>query len=111
MRGGPRPPGTCRGSAFLERETESYLRRRRVDVDAGEDFARSIGEAVRSTHPAQKGRVLDALQDFAGLFRLGEGYRDPVLVSGTDGVGTKLQVAQAPRPARHDRESISWRCA
>ncbi len=66
-----------------------------VDVDAGEDFARSIGETVRSTYPAQKGHVLDALQDFAGLFRLGEGYRDPVLVSGTDGVGTKLQVAQA----------------
>ncbi len=67
--------------------------------DAGVDLA-LYGEAMRRL-PAlmtrtHTGRVMDLPGGFAGLFQLnGEGrtYRDPVLVSGTDGVGTKLKVA------------------
>ena len=65
-----------------------------VDVDEGENFVRSIAQAVRSTHESQSGRILKGTGDFAGLFRLGGDYKDPVLVSGTDGVGTKLLLAQ-----------------
>lgn len=37
--------------------------------------------------------VLNGIGSFAGMFELGAGYKNPVLVSGTDGVGTKLQIA------------------
>lgn len=37
--------------------------------------------------------VLNNLGSFAGMFEIGEGYKNPVLVSGTDGVGTKLEIA------------------
>ena len=65
-----------------------------VDVDAGDRFVQSIAQAVKSTHASQGGRVLEGKADFAGLFRLGDDYEDPVLVSGADGVGTKLLLAQ-----------------
>ncbi len=65
-----------------------------VDVSAGEHFVEKIQSALRSTHGAHPGLILGDGSDFAGLFRLGGSYRDPVLVSGTDGVGTKLKVAQ-----------------
>jgi phosphoribosylformylglycinamidine cyclo-ligase len=70
-----------------------------VDVAAGENFADKIASALRSTHGAHSSRILGDGSEFAGLFRLGEGLRDPILVSGTDGVGTKLKVAQ--RLGRH----------
>jgi len=70
-----------------------------VDVTAGENFADKIASALRSTHGAHSSRILGDGSEFAGLFRLGEGLRDPILVSGTDGVGTKLKVAQ--RLGRH----------
>ncbi len=63
-------------------------------MDLGESFVRSIAQAVRSTHESQSGRILKGTGDFAGLFRLGGDYKDPVLVSGADGVGTKLLLAQ-----------------
>ena len=75
-----------------------------VDVEAGERFVRSIARAVKSTHESQGGRVLKGTADFAGLFRLGGGYEDPVLVSGTDGVGTKLLLAQQLN--RHDSVGV-----
>jgi phosphoribosylformylglycinamidine cyclo-ligase len=71
-----------------------------VDVDAGEDFVQKISKAVRATHTAHPGKVLEAGADFAGLFHLGRDFQDPVLVSGTDGVGTKLKLAQ--QLGRHD---------
>ena len=62
-----------------------------VDVEAGRRMVEDIGAAVESTHGPE---VLGSLGGFAGLYRL-SGYRDPVLVSGADGVGTKVEVARA----------------
>jgi phosphoribosylformylglycinamidine cyclo-ligase len=63
-----------------------------VDVVAGRAFVRQITTAVESTH---RSGVLGGLGGFGGLFELPSGYTQPVLVSGTDGVGTKLKIAQA----------------
>jgi len=61
-----------------------------VSIDAGnETVSRIKGLAKRTFTPG----VLSAIGSFGGLFRLGAGYRDPVLVSSADGVGTKLKVA------------------
>jgi phosphoribosylformylglycinamidine cyclo-ligase len=61
-----------------------------VDVEAGRDFVRQIKSMVdRTTRP----EVLGSLGGFSGLFRLPKGYEEPVLVSGTDAVGTKLKLA------------------
>ncbi|MED5369604.1 MAG: phosphoribosylformylglycinamidine cyclo-ligase [Myxococcota bacterium] len=62
-----------------------------VDIDAGEEVVRGIGPAVAST---RRPEVLTGLGGFGGLFALKGDYSEPVLVSGTDGVGTKLLVAQ-----------------
>jgi phosphoribosylformylglycinamidine cyclo-ligase len=62
-----------------------------VDIDAGNEVVRRIRGLARGTHTAG---VLSELGSFGGLFHLGaRGYRDPVLVSSADGVGTKLRVA------------------
>ncbi len=62
-----------------------------VDIDAGNEFVRRIKPLVRSTFRPE---VLADLGGFGGLFKLqAERYKEPVLVSGTDGVGTKLKVA------------------
>ena len=59
-----------------------------VDVEALSGLKERIGAFARITHGPQ---VIDSSGGFAGLFRL-EGYREPVLVSSTDGVGTKLKI-------------------
>ncbi len=68
-----------------------------VDIDLGEKFASSIQRTVLSTHGP---RVIENPGGFAGLFALNfkeelfrDSYKDPVLVSCTDGVGTKLKIA------------------
>ncbi|HEY5649174.1 MAG TPA: phosphoribosylformylglycinamidine cyclo-ligase [Nitrospiria bacterium] len=62
-----------------------------VDIEAGEVFVNTIKPLVRSTFRPE---VLTELGGFSGLFGLdSKKYREPVLVSGTDGVGTKLKVA------------------
>ncbi len=61
-----------------------------VNIDAGNAFIEKIKSSVASTH---RPGVLGSLGGFGGLFELPEGYRQPVLVSGTDGVGTKLKLA------------------
>ena len=63
-----------------------------VDIDAGERAVDAIRDVVRSTYRPE---VLGDIGGFGGLFRVPPGYRDPVLVAATDGVGTKLAVAQA----------------
>ena len=62
-----------------------------VDIDAGDEFVDRIKPLVRSTFRPE---VLTDLGGFGGLFGLQSGkYKEPVLVSGTDGVGTKLKIA------------------
>jgi phosphoribosylformylglycinamidine cyclo-ligase len=62
-----------------------------VDIDAGNEVVRRIRGLARGTHTTG---VLSELGSFGGLFHLGaRGYRDPVLVSSADGVGTKLRLA------------------
>lgn len=62
-----------------------------VDIDAGDRFVQKITPFVRSTF---RPGVLGDLGGFAGLFAIPpKKYKEPVLVSGTDGVGTKLKIA------------------
>ena len=62
-----------------------------VDVEAGRSFVSQIRQDVESTYRQE---VLGGLGGFGGLFEMPSGYHQPVLVSGTDGVGTKLKLAQ-----------------
>lgn len=62
-----------------------------VDVVAGRAFVDRIRNMVAST---QRPEVLGGIGGFSGYFQLPTGYREPILVSGTDGVGTKLKLAQ-----------------
>jgi phosphoribosylformylglycinamidine cyclo-ligase len=61
-----------------------------VDIEAGEELVRRIGPAAKATHRPE---LLSGLGGFAALARLPERYTEPVLVTGTDGVGTKLKLA------------------
>ncbi len=73
-----------------------------VDIAAGNEFVRRIRPIVRSTFRPE---VLTDIGAFGGLFRFDSArYREPVLVSGTDGVGTKLKIAALM--GRHDTVGI-----
>ena len=62
-----------------------------VDIEAGDELVRRITPLVRTTFRPE---VMTDLGGFGGLFRFqAEKYKEPVLVSGTDGVGTKLKIA------------------
>jgi phosphoribosylformylglycinamidine cyclo-ligase len=63
-----------------------------VDVEAGRAFVEQIRSLVTSTF---RSGVLGGFGGFSGCFEIPAGYREPVLVSGTDGVGTKLKLAHA----------------
>ena len=73
-----------------------------VDIEAGNDLIEQIKPLVART---MRPEVLTGLGGFGGLFALPpHKYREPVLVSGTDGVGTKLKLAQSLN--RHDTIGI-----
>lgn len=73
-----------------------------VDIEAGDRLVKKIGPAVRSTYRPE---VIGDIGGFGGFFALAAGkYRDPVLVSGADGVGTKLRIAFLT--GRHDTVGI-----
>ena len=73
-----------------------------VDIDAGNELVERIKPAVRSTH---RNGVVSGLGGFGGLFQLDTArYKEPLLVSGTDGVGTKLLLAR--QLDRHDTIGI-----
>lgn len=72
-----------------------------VDIDAGEALVDRIKPLARST---SRPEVLGGIGGFAALCAMPAGYREPILVSGTDGVGTKLKTALAAN--RHDTIGI-----
>ncbi|RNC68743.1 MAG: phosphoribosylformylglycinamidine cyclo-ligase [Desulfuromonadales bacterium] len=73
-----------------------------VDIDAGNTFVRMIKPFVRAT---SRPEVISDIGGFGGLFSLNTNkYKNPVLVSGTDGVGTKLKIAMMAD--RHDTVGI-----
>jgi phosphoribosylformylglycinamidine cyclo-ligase len=72
-----------------------------VDIDAGDELVERIKPLVRRT---QRPEVLAGVGGFGALVGLPQRYREPVLVSGTDGVGTKLRLAIDT--GRHERIGI-----
>lgn len=73
-----------------------------VDIEAGNSFVNMIKPLVKSTFRPE---VMAELGGFGGLFSLNSAkYKHPVLVSGTDGVGTKLKIAFMAD--RHDTVGI-----
>lgn len=73
-----------------------------VDIDAGNNFVKMIKPFVKAT---SRPEVMADIGGFGGLFSLNSGkYKNPVLVSGTDGVGTKLKLAFMAD--RHDTVGI-----
>jgi len=61
-----------------------------VDIDAGNSFVENIKPLVKSTRIPG---VLGGIGSFAGAFELPKGFREPVMLAATDGVGTKLKLA------------------
>ena len=72
-----------------------------VDIEAGDSFVERIKPLVRRT---QRPEVLAGIGGFGSLVEIPAGYRRPVLVAGTDGVGTKLRLAIDT--GRHDTIGI-----
>ncbi len=68
-----------------------------VDIEAGAELVSRIAAACKATHRPE---MLSNLGGFAAMTEIPTGYEQPVLVSGTDGVGTKLKLAIDHR--RHD---------
>lgn len=79
-----------RGVIVVDRQAMSYLQAG-VDIEAGNSLVEKIKPLAKRTH---RSGVLGGLGGFGALFELPTGYQQPVLVSGTDGVGTKLALAQ-----------------
>ncbi|CAA6827947.1 MAG: Phosphoribosylformylglycinamidine cyclo-ligase (EC [uncultured Sulfurovum sp.] len=61
-----------------------------VDIDAGNAFVDAIKSDVKSTFDKN---VIGGIGSFAGAYALPTGYKEPVILSATDGVGTKLRIA------------------
>jgi phosphoribosylformylglycinamidine cyclo-ligase len=72
-----------------------------VDIDAGDALVERIKPFAKRT---MRPEVLAGIGGFGGLVEIGKRYKDPVLVAGTDGVGTKLMLAFALD--RHDTVGI-----
>ena len=62
-----------------------------VDIEAGRSFVSLISQKVKSTHRPE---VVGGFGGFNGMTRIPAGYEKPILVSGSDGGGTKLNIAQ-----------------
>lgn len=72
-----------------------------VDIDAGNALVERIKGAAKAT---RRPEVLAGLGGFGAMFEIPKGYREPVLVAGTDGVGTKLKLAM--QLGKHDTIGI-----
>ncbi len=87
-----RTPGSTKVVQSNKPETELSYKDAGVDIDAGNDLVALIKPLVKTTIRPE---VLTGLGGFGGLFQLDTNrYQQPVLVSGTDGVGTKLMLAR-----------------
>lgn len=85
----------------MKRGKQTY-KRAGVDIEKGGRAVKLMKESIRSTFRPE---VLTEIGGFAGLFAFNKGkYREPVLVSATDGVGTKLKIAQTLN--KHDTVGI-----
>jgi phosphoribosylformylglycinamidine cyclo-ligase len=85
------PAGLIKRNAMPHPENGLTYKDAGVDIDAGEELVTRIGPAAKATR--RPGADAD-LGGFGGLFDLkAAGFKDPILVSGTDGVGTKLKLA------------------
>ena len=62
-----------------------------VDIEAGRSFVHQIKDTVKSTHRPE---VMGGFGGFNGMIKIPSGYEKPILVSGADGVGTKVHVAE-----------------
>ncbi|NWV33144.1 PUR2 protein, partial [Grantiella picta] len=81
-----------RAVAFLKQSRGLTYKNSGVDIEAGNTLVQKIKPLAAAT---SRSGCNAELGGFAGLFDLkAAGYRDPILVSGTDGVGTKLKIAQ-----------------
>jgi phosphoribosylformylglycinamidine cyclo-ligase len=90
-----------RGGCILSEERITY-KDSGVDIDAGNTFVKMIKPLVKAT---SRPEVMADIGGFGGLFSLNSSkYKNPVLVSGTDGVGTKLKLAFMAD--RHDTVGI-----
>ncbi len=97
----PSKPGSSKPDPATAAPTPLTYRDAGVDIDAGNALVERIKPLVkRSFRP----EVMGGLGGFGALFDLSGKYREPVLVSGTDGVGTKLKLAQQLN--RHDTIGI-----
>ncbi len=77
-------------NTMSENKTQLSYKDAGVDIDAGEALVERIKTVAKRT---RRPEVLAGLGGFGALFELPKGYKEPVLVSGTDGVGTKLRLA------------------
>jgi len=74
----------------MEKRRSITYKKAGVDIDRAEGFLRRIKGLVKSTH---RPGVLNNIGSFGGFFELSKRYKNPVLVSSSDGVGTKLKLA------------------
>ena len=84
-----------------QRDTPLTYRDAGVDIDAGNALVERIKSVSATTHRPE---VLGGLGGFGALVEIPQGFRRPILVSGTDGVGTKLRLAMDS--GRHDTIGI-----
>lgn len=61
-----------------------------VDKEKGYEHVSAIKESLKSTHDKN---VMNMIGGFAGMYALPSGYEEPILISGTDGIGTKVKLA------------------
>jgi phosphoribosylformylglycinamidine cyclo-ligase len=88
------------GAVMSDKQSLSY-KDAGVDIDAGERLVDRIKPVAQRT---RRPEVLAGLGGFGALFELPKDYKEPVLVSGTDGVGTKLRLAMQLK--KHDTIGI-----
>jgi phosphoribosylformylglycinamidine cyclo-ligase len=81
----------CKITLAMEKKGKFTYKKAGVDIDEGERFVRIITPLVRKTFRPE---VMADIGSFGAFFKLNtRKYKEPVLVSGTDGVGTKLKIA------------------